>query len=396
MKIKLSNIFSKNYNFSPFFIIILFISQLKLNFATSLQQCLLYNKCLLCKMCSKETNTECDCKWDPINKSCSKPIAYNLQLDKWYYELSECDEDNENKNSNYCPSQKYYTTDDLENNKIIININKDQNGKYGKDFIYCLFEYVDELENNYDINISYSSKIISTLKPKIILTNYTKENNKISDSTVEISDNYEHSFNKLYKLTYLVLLKAQYNTMPVSFILTKTSNAQGSIIPPIILSIFLLGVIFFVIFCSSKYSNKRKRKRLIRLRAQRNLEYIEPSQINSEVDQEVLIRENTEKLNYLFVTKLAEHIYKKEYNQYGGGCSICLENFNKKSKVSITSCNHVFHYKCIYEWLFKNILCPKCPNCNNEILKDNENNSENIINQNIINQNNDNGESSYE
>ena len=86
------------------------------------------------------------------------------------------------------------------------------------------------------------------------------------------------------------------------------------------------------------------------------------------------------KANTLFDTKLVEHLYKEEYNQYGGGCSICLENFNKKSKVAITPCKHVFHYKCIREWAFKNILCPKCPNCNHEILKDKEDN--NNINEN--------------
>jgi hypothetical protein len=56
----------------------------------------------------------------------------------------------------------------------------------------------------------------------------------------------------------------------------------------------------------------------------------------------------------------------------GGGCSICLAEFKKKSKVSITPCKHVFHYKCIHDWLYKNIRNPKCPNCNNEILNEEE------------------------
>ena len=54
------------------------------------------------------------------------------------------------------------------------------------------------------------------------------------------------------------------------------------------------------------------------------------------------------------------------------GCSICLAEFKKKSKVSITSCKHVFHYKCIHDWLYKNIKNPKCPNCNHEILNDDD------------------------
>ena len=70
---------------------------------------------------------------------------------------------------------------------------------------------------------------------------------------------------------------------------------------------------------------------------------------------------------------MIKHIYKKEYNQYGGGCSICLNKFNEKSEVSITSCQHVFHYKCIHNWLYKNIKSPKCPNCKYDILKDEDN-----------------------
>ena len=77
---------------------------------------------------------------------------------------------------------------------------------------------------------------------------------------------------------------------------------------------------------------------------------------------------------------MAQHLYKKEYNEFGGGCSICLAEFKKKSKVSITSCKHVFHYNCIHDWLYKNIRNPKCPNCNHEILNDEEeNNNKKII-----------------
>ena len=92
---------------------------------------------------------------------------------------------------------------------------------------------------------------------------------------------------------------------------------------------------------------------------------------------------NRQKLNKLFNTQMKKHIYKKEYNQYGGGCSICLNKFDENSEVPITSCKHVFHYKCIHSWLYKNIKNPRCPNCNNDILKD-ENNSDEKNETNII------------
>ena len=93
--------------------------------------------------------------------------------------------------------------------------------------------------------------------------------------------------------------------------------------------------------------------------------------IKKEKEKEKYVEKiNKQILDNLFNNKMAKHFYKKEYNKYGGGCSICLNKFNEKSEVSITSCKHVFHYKCIHNWLYKNIKNIKCPNCNHELLKD--------------------------
>ena len=41
-------------------------------------------------------------------------------------------------------------------------------------------------------------------------------------------------------------------------------------------------------------------------------------------------------------------------------CSICLDNYNIGDKISILSCNHIFHTKCLNEWLKKKEECPLC------------------------------------
>jgi hypothetical protein len=44
-------------------------------------------------------------------------------------------------------------------------------------------------------------------------------------------------------------------------------------------------------------------------------------------------------------------------------CTICMEAFAAGDKVSwspSTTCNHVFHYKCISEWLKSHKECPYC------------------------------------
>ena len=106
-------------------------------------------------------------------------------------------------------------------------------------------------------------------------------------------------------------------------------------------------------------------------RARENMQRIEQEINNNEISKENsenIEETNKEKLDKLFSKTMSEHLYKNEYNQYGGGCSICLENFKKKSIVSITPCNHVFHFKCIKNWLYKNIKNTKCPNCNKDVL----------------------------
>ncbi|KAL9243216.1 hypothetical protein vseg_017129 [Gypsophila vaccaria] len=45
-------------------------------------------------------------------------------------------------------------------------------------------------------------------------------------------------------------------------------------------------------------------------------------------------------------------------------CSICLVKFAKENEgirtVTCMPCKHVFHYNCIFKWLFKNPICPLC------------------------------------
>ena len=41
-------------------------------------------------------------------------------------------------------------------------------------------------------------------------------------------------------------------------------------------------------------------------------------------------------------------------------CSICLSEFEKDSKVSLISCNHLFHNECIKEWSMYKQNCPIC------------------------------------
>ena len=58
--------------------------------------------------------------------------------------------------------------------------------------------------------------------------------------------------------------------------------------------------------------------------------------------------------------------YKKKYSRKKKGriddiCSICIEEINK-DYFYYKSCNHIYHDKCLIEWLKINKSCPNCRN----------------------------------
>ena len=101
--------------------------------------------------------------------------------------------------------------------------------------------------------------------------------------------------------------------------------------------------------------------------------------------------------------------FQKEKIKYLDTCTICMDDFNDKDKIYVTSCEHIYHRKCIENYLnlIKQHLMDKninegdlnnylrCPNCksyllsNNKILKEN-NNKNNKENNNISNSGNNN------
>ena len=72
----------------------------------------------------------------------------------------------------------------------------------------------------------------------------------------------------------------------------------------------------------------------------------------------------------MYKTELLPTTYNKNIanNDYNN-CTICMEDFiDNKSKIITSKCGHIFHQKCFEKWVYKNIICPKCPNCNYFIL----------------------------
>ena len=48
-------------------------------------------------------------------------------------------------------------------------------------------------------------------------------------------------------------------------------------------------------------------------------------------------------------------------------CSICQEDINSRQHCSILNCKHIFHKKCIKEWLVNTCEQPTCPCCRENV-----------------------------
>lgn len=82
--------------------------------------------------------------------------------------------------------------------------------------------------------------------------------------------------------------------------------------------------------------------------------------------------------------------YTKSINFFNCDCTICLEKFENKEFVVVLHCKHIYHKTCIRKWIDKNVLKPKCPNCNYSLIDRKEEQGENEIENEDNNDNEDN------
>ena len=64
-----------------------------------------------------------------------------------------------------------------------------------------------------------------------------------------------------------------------------------------------------------------------------------------------------EQLNIPLTLEKKEIEDEKLFNET---CVICLDNFQKKDKISTLQCEHSFHYNCLSLWIKDKNSCPLC------------------------------------
>ena len=99
--------------------------------------------------------------------------------------------------------------------------------------------------------------------------------------------------------------------------------------------------------------NKKNEADLIKEQNKKKIEFLLSSSMKSETYSEYLINKKNDNEEIEVMT----------------ACTICLEDFKNGSQVIETPCYHLYHAKCITNWLYKNVMHPKCPNCNYNLIE---------------------------
>lgn len=333
----------------------------------------LYTDCFNCTTCGEEVSyyEECDCLWKAGDQKCEN-VPTKISISQVYEAFYSCTDSNSKSIQNkFCGS----TT---------INIDKEYNfempfidERYGTQSIYC--EYILKASDdddvyyniNYNFNKEYSNDFSAVHLFFIV---------KYSDTTSIFSDLSNPSLNKDFhtvnEIIFKVYLEKGFPTLPFSFIVTrKNDNSKIALYITIGTILFACIICAISIYCLSKRISEKARLRqqalfqMAMAHQQRAVEVEEEDEYEQEKRME---EENKLKIEFALKNYLKPKKYlKKNGAKDGNTCTICIEDFkDKKSRISTTPCKHQFHYKCISNWLIKNVKNPKCPNCNYNLIQD--------------------------
>jgi hypothetical protein len=290
-------------------------------------------------------------------------------------------EEYENKYTNYFTSNRELnsicgpsdiTLDTKEKKKEILKIDKNnvQNYLINKK-LHCHFVFQNDYYKDNDRNVS------------LIIEYQNEENNHIQSNFMIIIMLYSQaSYANIFELNKdnlgkQELIELKYYISFTLFIDVDTNNnLKDSItisllyenkktLSPIYILLIILGALIFIILVILAISIiKSKLKKNQRQTPERN------NNNNAPDPEEIAKKEKIKRIEQLFETEILPIYYSKELDDKEfNGCTICLQKFRDNvSKICILPCNHIFHYKCLYDWLINNKHW-KCPICNLDLTE---------------------------
>lgn len=258
----------------------------------------------------------------------------------------------------------------------ILKINKDNTQSFlNTQKMNCYYEF----ENTYFKDTSKNITLIfehsgnsngNNLDFIIIIMLYPNSNSPhIFDLTKTNFKNKKETIDLKHYSSFSIFIDVAQSTNiqeSVSISLNYIDNKKLS--PIIILLIILAGLIFIILVILLISIIKSKLKKNQRTG---NRNSIRNNRTNVELTQEEIEKmEKMKKIKQLFESEIVPQYYSKEHDdkEYNG-CTICLKKFRDNiSKIYILPCNHIFHYKCLYDWLINNHHW-KCPICNLDLTE---------------------------
>ena len=370
------------------YILFLLLLEVLINFSLEQNEnyCDLNHKCEDCTICGSITKNYCSCNLNNIY--CKNDDSSNITvLSDFLYYYDGCKTNNGNL-ENICGNA---------NLDIDIGVNKTINIKSSEyNNFFCFYDVKKIKNNNNDINILIKKEVNYPIYFNIhMIVYYNYDKIKVSSMTnpLSSSNNLELIELDAEKISVYIYAENGENMDKINFSFgiksgaikkitytTNSNNKNMKIVYGLLIGVSSILIIILIICLIKRLRDKKKY-------------HSNPSTTSHMIkkkNSELSISNiNKEKMKALFKSELIPKIYhKKNVVNDCFNCTICLEDFKEGlSNIVTTKCKHSFHFKCFKEWVWNNILFPKCPNCNNPILEvDNNNTPSNITtNQTSIN-----------
>ena len=329
-----------------------------------------YLDCFNCSTCGEKEDRyiDCPCQWKPNNDppKCETVSKEGDIGELLYKAFSQCiDTSSTIIQNKYCGTKSITVNDDFSFSMPFID------GLYGTRSLYCeyILNFSGDEDDYYNINYQLNTNSQNTMYIHLLIL---FENGDKTSGNLGIK--LDKDFYNVKQVEIRMYFNNGFETLPFSFTITKkTDNSKLALYITIGVIIVACILCALAIYCLSKKisENARLRQRALFEVAMAHQEG-ERGVDDEAYEQQKLEEENKLKIKYALKHSLKPKKYLKKYGvKDSNTCTICIEDFKEnKSKVSITPCKHVFHYQCLSNWLHKNVMNPKCPNCNNNLIKD--------------------------
>ena len=318
--------------------------------------------CSECSLCGKNNNDYCSCSFD--NSFCKNEENDITFISDFLFSYDGCQK----------PNSEFYDICGASDINLEFNVkNSIKFSSQNSKDILCYYNIINNNINNI-LNINIRKENGNFVDLSIFLVYYLNNGNIQISSILNINGKTDFNYNLtesyVEKISLYVSIQDALNIGDVSIdfyleanSITKiskkiSSNKIITIIFIILSSIFGVAILIIIILIFRK--NRFKKRTKVTTHKNKGLSYLEIEKRNIAI------------INYLFNNELAPKIFNtKDAINDSYKCTICLENFVEGiSCVTTTKCGHKFHFICFKRWVEKNIITPKCPNCNKPIIRE--------------------------